>query len=156
MPEVCFPPRGSVLTHVEFRSDRFPALEGEEDMINPDLWGKLLADFLREGLLARGYEISEPIAEDWGWCLRVLNQPFSMWIGCGHYQEYPDGYLCFIVPQKPYVWKLFRRISTCTRVQALQAAMDEVLMECDDIRRKQWWTCEEFNRPTKSGNSIMD
>jgi hypothetical protein len=141
-----------MLTHVEFRSDRFPALEGEEDMINPDLWGRLLADFLRQGLIARGYEIPEPIAEDWGWCLRVLNQPFSVWIGCGHYQEYPDSYLCFIEPHKAHVWKFFRRISTITQVQALQIAMDEVLAEGADIRAKQWWTHEEFNSPSKYRN----
>jgi hypothetical protein len=26
-------------THVEFRSDRFPPFEGEEKLLNPDLWG---------------------------------------------------------------------------------------------------------------------
>src|SRR6266849_8909352 len=52
-------------THVEFRSDRFPPLEGEENLINPDLWGKRLADFLREGLARQGFETKEPIAEDW-------------------------------------------------------------------------------------------
>lgn len=39
-----------MLTQVEFRSDKFPAMEGEEKLINPDLWGRRLADFLCEGL----------------------------------------------------------------------------------------------------------
>src|SRR6266704_5104557 len=134
-----------LLTHVEFRSNRFPAFEGEEEMINPDLWGKLLADFLREGLLSRGYEIPEPIREDWGWMLRVLNQHLSTWIGCGHYQEYHDGFLCFIEPRKPYVWKGFRRIRTVETINALRVAMDEVLVEPAGIRSKKWWTHEEFN-----------
>jgi len=57
-----------VLTYVEFRSDRFPPYEGEEEQINPDLWGKRLAEFLRDKLRAEGFESSEPIAEDWaGW-----------------------------------------------------------------------------------------
>lgn len=106
-------------------------------MINPDLWGKLLADFLREGLLSRGYEIPEAIPEDWGWLLRILNQPFSMWIGCGHYQEYPDGFLCFIEPRKPHVWKGLRRFRTTETIVALKLAMDEVLIESAGIRAKK-------------------
>jgi hypothetical protein len=87
-------------THVEFRSNRFPPLDGEEQIINPDLWGKRLADFLRESLRKQGFETKEPIAEDWGWVVPVVNNPFR--IGCGHYQQYEDGFLCFIEPHKPF------------------------------------------------------
>jgi len=139
-----------LLSHVEFRSYYFPAFEGEEEIINPDLWGKLLADFLREGLLSRGYEILEPTAEDWGWILRIANQPFATWIGCGHYQEYSDGFLCFIEPHKPHVWKGLRRIRTVETVKALQLAIDQVLVG-GTIRSKKWWTYEEFNFPVKHG-----
>ena len=31
-------------TQVEFRSDKFPPYEGEEEQINPGLWGKRLAE----------------------------------------------------------------------------------------------------------------
>jgi hypothetical protein len=85
-----------MLTHVEFRSDKFPAYEGEEEQINPDLWGKRLTEFLCDKLLTEGFKTEEPLAEDWGWRIDVVNEGFSLWIGCGHYQEYPDGYLCFI------------------------------------------------------------
>jgi hypothetical protein len=32
-------------THVEFRSNRFPPYDGEEEQINPGLYGKRLAGF---------------------------------------------------------------------------------------------------------------
>jgi len=70
-------------THVEFRSDRFPAHEGEEDQINPDVWGKRLAEFLCEKLLTEGFRTEEPLAEDWGWRIDVINDDFSLWIGYG-------------------------------------------------------------------------
>jgi hypothetical protein len=145
-----------LLTHVEFRSNKFPAFEGEQDVINPDLWGKLLADFLREGLLSRGYDVGEPVPEDWGWMLHVPKQPFSMWIGCGHYQEYPDGFLCFIEPSKPYIWRSLRRIKTVDTVKALQLAVDAVLVESAGIRSKKWWTHDEFNLPSKHKVSHQD
>jgi len=144
-----------MLTHVEFRSDRFPALEGEEELINPDLWGKQLADFLKKGLHTEGFETTEPIAEDWGWVLKVMDEPFALWIGCGHYQEYSDGYLCFIEPHKPFVWRLLRRIGTRERIAALQRAMDKVLAEDAGIRAKRWWTYEEFNFPPRSDNGTL-
>ena len=54
-------------TYVEFRSDRFPACDGEEQQVNPGLWGRRLADFLRDSLRAEGFGTEEPFAEDWGW-----------------------------------------------------------------------------------------
>lgn len=137
-------------TYVEFRSDKFPPLEGEEELINPDLWGKRLADFLRDGLRAHGFETEEPIPEDWGWVVPVLNKPFRLWIGCGRYQAYEDGFLCFIQPHQPVVRKFFKKIATRERIVALKRAIDEVLTEQNGIRSKRWWTYEEFNRQCKA------
>jgi len=134
-----------MLTHVEFRSDRFPAFEWEEKAINPKIWGKRLADFLHESLIARGFEIGEPFAEDWGWCLRVLHKPFPPWMGCANYGD--SGFLCFIVPPKPRIWRFFRRIDTQNEVQDLRDAVDGILVENEGIRQKRWWTYEEFNFP---------
>ena len=116
-------------THVEFRSDQFPAYDGEEEQINPGLWGKRLAEFLRENLRKEGFETEESIAEDWGWMVPVTNEQFRLWIGCGHYQEYPDGFLCFIEPHTPFVRKLLKKIDTQPRVASLQRAIDKVLSE---------------------------
>ena len=52
-------------TVVEFHSDRFPAYEGEEELINPGLWGKRLAGFVCAKLLDEGIKTNEPSPEDW-------------------------------------------------------------------------------------------
>jgi hypothetical protein len=70
-----------LLTHVEFRSDRFPPYDGEEEQVNPGLWGKRLAEFLREGLRTAGIATEDPFAEDWGWVLPAVNETFPLWIG---------------------------------------------------------------------------
>ena len=44
---------------------------------------------------------------------------YRLWIGCGNYEEYPDGFLCFIEPSKPFVRKWFRKIDTTDRLSAL-------------------------------------
>ena len=135
-----------MLTHVEFRSDRFPPYDGEEANVNPGLWGKRLAEFLQDRLRAEGFETEEPFAEDWGWVVPIANRGFGLWIGCGHYQEYPDGYLCFIEPHNAFIRRFFWRIDTRETVAALQQSMDKVLTEDAGIRAKRWWTYEEFTR----------
>jgi hypothetical protein len=137
-----------MLTHVEFRSDKFPAYEGEEQQINPGLFGKRLAEFLRDKLRIEGIKTREPIAEDWGWVVPVENEDFRLWIGCGHYQEYPDGFLCFIEPHTPFIYKFLKKLDIREQITALQQAVDKVLTEDSGVREKKWWTYEEFNNPS--------
>ncbi len=134
-------------THVEFRSGLFPAHESEEHEVNPDRWGKRLAEFLRDRLRAEGFETEEPIAEDWGWVVPIANDRFPLAIECGNYDEYPDGFLCFIEPHKPVIRRLFRKVDTTERVTSLQQAMNKVLSETEGIYGIRWWTHEEFDHP---------
>ncbi len=135
--------------YVEFRSDRFSAYEGEELQVNPDLWGKRLAEFLCEKLALEGFRTEEPFAEDWGWRIDVVNDGFRLWIGCGRYQEYSDGYLCFIEPHTATVRRLFQKIDTRERTGSLQGALERILSQADGIRAMRWWTHEEFTNPAR-------
>ena len=134
-----------LLTYVEFRSDLFPPYEGEEEAINSGLYGKRLAEFLIAGLRAEGFECLEPVAEDWGWRVEIKNANFPLWIGCGRYQEYPDGFLCFIEPHQPVIRKLFKKIETRGRIELLQQAMEKLLAVEPGIRARRWRTHAEFN-----------
>jgi len=137
-----------VLTCVEFRSDRFPPYEGEEAEINPGLWGKRLAEFVRDGLRKEGFDPSELFSEDWGWVVPIRDPQFRLRVCCGRYQEYPDGFLCIIEPHKSFIHRMFKKIDTRDRVSALQIVLDRVLSEESGIRSKRWWTYEEFSDPT--------
>jgi hypothetical protein len=138
-----------VLTHVEFRSNDFPPFEDEDYEVNAGRYGKRLAQFLSRGLNARGIQAQEPIAEDWGWVIPIRNDQFRLWIGCGNYFEYEDGFLCFISPHTTTVrrFPFFRKIDTSATVAALREAIDQVLATSPDIRNKRWWTHAEFNAP---------
>ena len=65
-------------TQVEFRSSKFPPYEGEEEQINPGLWGKRLAEYLVEKLAAKGISTDGMMAEDWGWFVPVRNEAFPL------------------------------------------------------------------------------
>jgi hypothetical protein len=137
-----------VKTHVEFRSDRFPAYDSEEKEINPGRYGKRLAQFISDRLRTKGFEPQDPVAEDWGWMIPIKNEGFWLWIGCGNYDEYSDGFLCFIEPHEPFIRRFLRKIETRDRVESLQKAIDEVLSDEAGIQEKRWWSHEEFNKPS--------
>jgi hypothetical protein len=123
----------------------FPPYDDEEQQTNPGIFGKRLAEFLRNKLRAEGIKTQEPVAEDWGWSVPVANESFRMWIGCGRYQEYPDGFLLFIEPHAPYIRRSLKKLDIRDRVTALQQAIDRVLAEEPGIWNKHWWTHEQFN-----------
>jgi hypothetical protein len=77
--------------------------------------------------------------------LRVLHKPFPLWMGCANCGD--NGFLCFIHPHQPRMWRFFRRIDTRSEVRALHEAMDGILAEDQGIREKRWWTYEEFSVP---------
>jgi hypothetical protein len=131
-------------THVEFRSAKFPAYPGEEEEINPNLWGKRLAEFLRDNLQLQGIQTEEIFAEDWGWIVPVTHPSVFVWIGCEHYQEYPDGYLVFIEPSKPVVTKsLFKKINMVPTITQIADAMDKILSSDPEIFGLSWWDEKE-------------
>ena len=138
-----------MMTHVEFRSDAFPAYEGEEDEINPGIYGKRLAEFLVRGLKEKGFRTENPIPEDWGWVIKIENDDFPLWIGCANYEKYPNGFLCFIEPHAATIRKFFffGTIDTTERVEAVHKALEEILTAETSITGKRWWSYEEFNNP---------
>lgn len=143
-------------THVEFRSDLFPAYPGEEEEINPGIWGRRLAEHLSAGLKQHGIPTREPFAEDWGWVVPIENESFPLWLGCANYPEYPDGFLCFVEPSKPFVRRLFRKIPTESRVLQVTKALASLLASNASIKDIRWWTEHDFNNPgTEQGAGNM-
>ena len=52
-------------TQVEFRSSKFPSYKGEQEQINPGLWGKCLPEYFVRKLSEKGVtEIKEVV---WKW-----------------------------------------------------------------------------------------
>jgi hypothetical protein len=127
-------------THVEFRSGKFPAYPSEEEKVNPGLWGKRLAEYLDQKLKEQGIETNEIFPEDWGWVIPMRHDAFPLWVGCGHYEAYPDGYLVFVEPSKPTIRRgLFRKVDTTSDVAKVVGAIDRILKADPDIRDVLWW-----------------
>lgn len=125
-------------TQVEFRSSKFPPYEGEEEEINPGLWGKRLAEYLVQKLAERGIETEEIVAEDWGWYIPVRNEGFRLALGCGHQGGEEDELLCFTDPPTPIVKKLFKKIDATPQLTRLTEALQQILASDPEIRDIVW------------------
>jgi hypothetical protein len=125
-------------TQVDFRSSKFPPYEGEEEEINPGLWGKRLAEYLVEKFAELGIQTEDIIPEDWGWYIPVQNEGFDLAICCGHQSGDDDEFLCFTEPSKPIVKKLFRKIDATAQLEKLTAALENILSSDPDIHEIVW------------------
>jgi hypothetical protein len=129
-------------TQVEFRSAKFPPYEGEEEMINPGLWGKRLAEYLVQKLGEKGIQAEEIIPEDWGWYIPIPNEEFRLALCCGHQDGEDDEFLCFTEPSRPVVKKLFRKIDATAQLTRLTQALQEILAADPEIADVVWTDVE--------------
>jgi hypothetical protein len=128
----------SMKTHVEFRSNKFAPYEGEEEQINPGLWGKRLAEYLVSKLSEKGIKAGDICAEDWGWYIPVPNEGFRLAIGCGHQYGEEDVFLCFTHPRSPVVRKLFKKLDATPQLTRLTEALQQILSSDPNIREIEW------------------
>lgn len=64
-------------------TDRFEATTPGEHFINPRCFGEDFANWLHSRLKERGYDVSDPIQEDFGWVLlvTVVDRKFTISVG---------------------------------------------------------------------------
>jgi len=126
-------------TQVEFRSSQFPPYDGEEEQINPGLWGKRLAEYLVEKLAAHGIATEGMIAEDWGWYVPIRNEGFRLALCCGHQSGDDDEFLCFTDPSTPIVRKFFfKKLDATPQLTRLTEALQQILASDPEIRDIVW------------------
>lgn len=127
-------------TRVKFTSDAFPPYPGEDEDINPGIWGKRLAEFISTNLRECGIQSDEFYAEVWGWEIPIKNKSFPIFIGCGNASErFGNEFICFIEPDKPVIRKwLFKRVATGDDVDRVASALDYILKNHPGVSGIQW------------------
>jgi hypothetical protein len=131
-------------THLEFASSAFPPDTGEDETVNPGVFGKRLAEFLAEGLPSHGFEVGRVHPEDWGWRIALKNNSFPLWVGCANYEEFENGFHCFIVPQKSFVRRWLSKVDTRETVERLAGAIEIILRHSGTVSRLRWWSEHEL------------
>ncbi len=122
-----------------FKSSKFDIEPGEDEEINPGIYGRSLARWLKERLEAKGYSIAI-IEEDWGRCLMCSRDPFMLWVGVGNVIDddatpLGDGppakeqvtWHCFATAEVFFWKRLFRKIDTKPALSKLNADLGQIL-----------------------------
>ncbi len=135
-------------THIEFISKSFPAYKEEDDLINPGIYGKRLAEFLSSELIKCNFNVLCVFNEDWGWVIEIKNKDFLLWIGCSNYElvNGEDGFLCFIEPSKPIIRKWFKKFKTVEIVDSLAKTIEDILINSRKVTNIRWWEDSEVNK----------
>ena len=123
-----------------FKSSKFEIEPGEDADINPRIYGKQLAVWLKGRLEHCGYAVEDIINEDWGRCLMCQREPFMLWVGCtnmsDHRRAKPSDapptketvtWHCFAAAEVPFLKRLFGKMDTGPAVSKLNAELDQIL-----------------------------
>lgn len=123
-----------------FSTDLFRIEPGEDEEINPRMYGRQLAQWLKAQLESRGYRIEPVIAEDWGRCLVCSRDPFLLWVGCGNESDCGSArpgdppppaervvWRCFAAAEAPLWARWFKRVDPAPALARLDAVLLEIL-----------------------------
>ena len=78
-----------------FQSMLFPIIPDEDEETNPGIYGKALAQWLFENLHEYSITPIEIITEDFGWCILVKDDTYSLYITCTNEEEETDQWAIF-------------------------------------------------------------
>jgi len=126
-----------------FKSSKFEIEPGEDEEINPGIYGRQLARWLKERLTEKGYPVEGIINEDWGRCLVCSREPFMLWVGCGNVTDDETGsrpppkeevvWHCFATAEVFFWKRLFRKVQTEPAVSKLHDDLGEILRDESEI-----------------------
>lgn len=129
-----------------FKSSKFDIEPGEDEEINPRIYGRQLATWLQDRLTEHGYKVEGTYEEDWGRCIRCAREPFILWVGCGNVWDFdtakPDDappskdqvmWHCFVTAEIPFWKRLFQKIDTAPSVAKLYSDLGRILGDEKEI-----------------------
>ena len=123
-------------SHFVITSSAFSPTHGEldeahDDFINPGVYALELANFLEGELSQRGYPARFRCQEDWGHWMELEHEGnYTLAVCCSNAGENASGqaeHRIFLVPDKPVIRKLFRKIDVRSDLERLAATLKKLL-----------------------------
>src|SRR6266496_1588955 len=120
------------MTHILFETDRFNLSEVKEHFINPCCFGEDLAAWLRGKLLEKGFEVTAPDQEDWGWYIEANCKGSWYFLGIGGNadeasQDSNQGEWRIMVEKRRSVWKKLTGRDEMSEADEMMAAIRKIL-----------------------------
>jgi hypothetical protein len=125
---------------IAIETSKFPIQKGEgEEIVNENMYGRALCEYLEERLPKAGVEVPMFCAEDWGWWLEVKDGDFTM--GLCIYSDPdatgdPERYaiLPSIMSEKKWVWLKMRSVDVSANVLKVMDTLEDIFKRDGEIR----------------------
>ena len=128
------------IENIDFKSDLFDIEPVEDEETNPRMYGRQLANWLRERFKEKGYDVEEVIPEDWGWCVMCTREPYWLWVGCSSLTDYDMAnpgdpppnknevtWSCFATAEVTLLKRILKSIDTKPGLQKLQSELLDII-----------------------------
>ena len=135
------------MTGYRFTSNLFDVEPGEDEEINPRMYGRQLAAWLRKQLEQRGHNVECVVAEDWGRCIMCSDEQFALWVGCGSSVDYDTAqpgdppppkecivWHCFSEAELSIWQRLIKRLDAGPALAKLDRDLHDILTSEPSIR----------------------
>ena len=129
--------------HVRFHSVEFTPPDVEPGQVNAERYGYALARWVAQRLTERGFEVDQPIPEDWGWILGVLSDGRMIRVGCGNVEGSVTEWLIFLEAGRAGILsRLLRRGASSgppNAVYGIAAAIHSALHASPEADEIEWF-----------------
>lgn len=114
-----------------FQSSRFAILPQEDELTNPGIFGRSLAEWVAHELPTYGYRaLGEVIPEDFAWCVPVAAEECELYVACANA---PDGWQTYVFAEAGLMARLLGHDPCPGAVAGLYAALRAILEQAPGI-----------------------
>jgi hypothetical protein len=122
---------------ISFTSSHFPVEPGEDEDINPGIYGKALAQYLASKLKERGVEVEGIVEEDFARLVMLHRRPFRLWVACANDEGSTTNWQLFLSAEIGLVGWL-RRQSVEPAFSALREHVRAIVEAVPAVSQIQW------------------
>lgn len=82
---------------LRFTSDTFPIIAGEDDEVNPGIYGKALSEWLAVKLVEKDFKVVGVFAEDFGRLIEIETKVFNLSVICANEGGAKNQWCIFVI-----------------------------------------------------------
>lgn len=128
-----------MIAQVQFTSDAFNIVPGEDEETNPGIYGIELARWIKHTLPKYSVNTKEVLPEDFAWLTIVQSQYYYPWIACSNQQDKTDQWFCILTIEGGFISRILRPGSRRKEFNTIFLPFIKML-ENEDIIREIHWT----------------
>jgi hypothetical protein len=123
---------------VSFKSSYFPVEPGEDEDINPGVFGKALAAWVADKLRERGVGVEKIVEEDFGRLVMVQRKPFMLWVGCANAENSTTDWQLFLAAEVGPLRRIFQRVDPTSSFSELMAHVRAIVEQIPGVSAIEW------------------